>query len=170
MLTVITYFLVFSLGVFILAVVFLIQGPPYVQTDDESAMQIIGMVKKYKGKRILDMGSGDGKLVILLAKEGFKIDGIELNPLLVLRSRKAIRKAGVEKNARIYWGNFWSFDTSDYDMVVLYVIKHIMPSLEKKLERELKPGSHIISNFFVFPKLKPVEKMSRAVVYKTYLK
>ncbi len=165
MLSLITYFLAFSFGVFILAVVFLIQGPPYVKSDDESALQIIRMVKKYKGKRLLDMGSGDGKLVILLAKEGFNIDGIELNPLLVFRSRRAIKKAGVEKNARIFWGNFWSFDVSNYDVVVLYVIKHIMPRLAKKLTTELHPGSYIVSNFFVFPGFKPVERKSRAVVY-----
>lgn len=161
-----TFLLIILFTIFIFGVIFLIQGPPFVPTDDQSAIEILKMVKKYKGKRILDMGSGDGKLVILLAKNGLKADGIEINPRLVLMSRKAIKQAGVEKNARIFWGSFWKFDVSKYDVIVLYVIKHVMPRLEKKLKDELHPGSHVISNFFVFPKLKIIEKNKRVNVYK----
>lgn len=156
----------FLFFIFIIGILFLIQGPPYVPSDDESTEQIIRHIKKQKPHRVLDMGSGDGKIVITLAKAGYTVDGIELNPLLVLRSRKAIRNAGLEKKAHIYWGNFWSYDTTKYDLIVLYAIKHIMPHLEQKLKKELKPGSIIVSNYFLFPTLTPIEKSSRATVYK----
>jgi ribosomal protein L11 methylase PrmA len=155
-----------GLVVLLIGLAYLIQGPPYVPSDDESARQMLKMVKKYKPKRVLDMGSGDGKLVIMLAQAGFAADGVELNPWLVLRSRRAIKKAGVADKATIYWGSFWNYDVSSYDGIVIYIIKHAMPRLEKKLQAELRPGTHIVSNYFVFPTLKPIRQLSRARLYR----
>lgn len=146
--------------------IFLAQGPPFVASDDDSARQILRLVAGLKPKYILDMGSGDGKLVILLASHGYKVDGIELNPLLVLRSRRAIRRAGLTRLASVKWGNFWRHDVAGYDLVVLYAVKHIMPKLEQKLSTELPPGARIVSNYFEFPHLKPVKSLSRARLYK----
>lgn len=158
-------FLIIAFSIFIAGVIFLIQGPPYVPSDNESAEQILQVVSRYKPKHILDMGSGDGKLVILLAKNGYKVDGIELNPRLVLKSRKSINKFGLSKKATIFWGDFWKKDVSDYDLIVLYAIKHIMPRLEKKLKSELHSGAKIVSNYFVFPSLKPKKRLSRTIIY-----
>src|SRR5438105_1621491 len=77
------------------------QGPPYVPSDDTSAAQMLKLIKSYRPKRILDMGSGDGKLVILLARQGYQVDGVELNPLLVWRSRRAIKKADLQDVASV---------------------------------------------------------------------
>jgi len=162
MLTFIFLFLI----ILIPGLIFLIQGPPYVPSNDNFTKTVVEEVKKLKPKKILDMGSGDGKLVIALAQAGFKAEGVELNPWLVLRSKRAIRKLGLEHKATIRWGNFWRYDTSSYDIVVLYVIKHIMPRLEEKLTTELHKGSYIISNYFVFPNLKPVKSDGRMRVYK----
>ena len=163
-------FALILLAVFVAAVVFglayFIQGPPYVASSDADAAEILEEVKRVKPTRVLDMGSGNGKLVIHLAKHGVKADGVELNPLLVLRSRRAVRKAGLSGNVRIYWGNFWKFNTAQYDLVVLYAIKHVMPRLESKLTNELSSGAHIVSNYFVFPNLKPIKKTSRLRVYR----
>jgi hypothetical protein len=95
----------------------------------------------------------------------YTVEGIELNPFLVLRSRRAIKMKGLQKNARIKWGNFWSIKTSQYDVVVIYVIKHIMPRLEKKLLKEMPKKSHIFSNFFIFPNLKPITEKNRLKIY-----
>lgn len=139
-------------GVVLLAVciVYMIQGPPYTASDDTSAQQIVKTVSQYHPHHVIDMGSGSGKLVILVARQGYMVDGIELNPLLVLWSRLQIRNLGLQNYATIRWGNFWSKDISHYDLVILYAIHHVMPKLEKKLGSELQPGSKIISNYFEF--------------------
>jgi ribosomal protein L11 methylase PrmA len=148
-----------------LGTLFYLQGPPFVASDDETTKEMIALVKKYKGKRVIDLGSGDGKLVIALARAGYEAYGIELNPLLVWKSKQIIREQKI-KNAHIFWGSFWNTDFSSYDMIVIYGIKHIMERLGGKLQNELKQGSHIITNFFIFPQWKAVEKKDRAVVYR----
>jgi ribosomal protein L11 methylase PrmA len=152
--------------VFVVGMAYLIQGPPYVPSNDENARKIVAMVKGCKPRRVLDMGSGDGKLVIMLAKQGYTVDGVELNPYLVWRSQRAIKKAGLADTASVKWGNFWKFDVSGYDVIALYAIKHIMPRLEKKLMTELRSGSHIVSNSFVFPNLKPSKRAGPVRSYK----
>jgi protein-L-isoaspartate O-methyltransferase len=154
-------------GVVVLAVWlgFLVQGAPYVKSDDESAAQMIALVKGFRPKRVVDLGSGNGKLVILLARQGFKVDGVELNPWLVWRSRRRIKRLGLQDKAAVKWGNFWRYDTSHYDTVTLYGIQHIMPRLERKLRAELPRGAHVVSNYFAFPNLEPVKQIDRARAY-----
>lgn len=151
---------------FLIGLIYLIQGPPYVASNDEFTQQVVKEIKRIHPGKILDMGSGEGKLVIALAEAGYQIDGVELNPKLVLRSRKLIEKKNLKNKANIFWGNFWNYDTSTYEVVTLYAIKHIMPRLETKLLKELHNGSYIISNYFVFPTLKPVRDDGRTKVYK----
>lgn len=152
--------------ILLFGLIFLKQGAPYVQTNDEDSKKILEIVKKNSPKYIVDIGSGDGKLVILLASHGIKADGIEINPLLVFKSKRAIKKAGLGKFAKIHWGSYWKHNLSKYDMAVTYAIRHIMPRLEKKLAAELESGSLVVSNFFIFPNLKQVNRQERIRVYK----
>lgn len=151
--------LVISLG-------FMIQGPPYTASDDNSIAQMLAAIEPYKPKRILDMGSGTGKLMIRLAEAGYIVDGVELNPLLVLWSRFAIKRRGLQDKARVAWASFWRYDVSRYDMVVVYAIQHVMPRLEAKLRVELRPGTIVVSNYFTFPNLKPVKQTKRVKLYR----
>ncbi len=155
-----------GLAVLILFLAYLIQGAPYVASKDQDAEKILEIARKYKPKRVLDMGSGNGKLVILLARHGYQADGIELNPMLVWQSRRTIKKLGLHDKARIRWGNFWRYDTSGYDVVILYAIQHIMPKLERKLRGELPVDAYIVSNYFTFPQIKPIKQTGRLRVYK----
>lgn len=157
---------VFVVMFFIVYLSFAIQGAPYIPSDDASAKQMLKLIKSIKPKQILDMGSGDGKMVIMLAKAGYRVDGVELNPWLVYKSRQAVKAAGLSNKATIKWGNLWRFDVSGYDLVALYAISHIMPKLEKKLTAELAPGSYIVSNYFKFPNLKPLKQTKRAKLYR----
>ncbi len=143
-----------------------LQGAPYVASDGKSTDQMLKLIKSYSPERILDMGSGDGRLVISLAQQGCQVDGIELNPWLVVRSRRAIKRAGLQGKARVLWGSFWGYDVSGYNVITLYAVTHIMPRLERKLSAELPPGAHIISNYFVFPNLRPIKQLGQVRVYK----
>lgn len=151
-----------ALGIgFLAGIIFLIQGPPFVASKDEDVRKIVAQSKRLNARNIIDIGAGDGKILIACAKAGMNSTGIELNPLLVLRAKKSIRKQKLQKYAKIRWGNFWSANLSNYDVAVLYGITHIMPKLEKKLQREMPKGAHVISNYFVFENLKTVSKHGR---------
>ncbi len=134
-------------------------GAFYAPTPMKKVKRMVGLLKLKKNARVLDLGSGDGRIVIEFAKMGYHADGIEINPFLVWRSRvfnwwSFRNDRSAQRRTRFFCRNFWQADFSDYDLVVVYGITRIMPRLEKKLRAELKPSAKIISHGFKFPHLK----------------
>lgn len=157
---------VVSFIILVAILLFLMQGAPFVPTGDKDVRAMLKAAKIQKTQKIVDLGAGDGKLVMAYAKLGYHIDGVEIKPWLVRRAQKQIEQNKLDSKASMIRANFWQFDTSGYDVVLLYAIPHIMGRLEKKLQAELKPGSIIISNYFTFPNLKPVRAVGNIRVYK----
>jgi predicted RNA methylase len=112
-------------------------------------------VAEIKGEEIsADLGSGDGRIVIAFAKKGIQAHGFEINPFLVLISRRNIRRAGLKGKAFIHWKNFWKADLSKFDIITVFQVDFAMNELENKLKKELKSGAKVISNQWTFPKWK----------------
>lgn len=140
-------------------------GAPYAPTSKNGVDVMIRLAQPTSADRALEIGSGDGRLVIALAKAGAKTDGVEINPWLVLWSRLKIKKAGLEQTARIMKQNVWKFDFSDYTIITVFGIAHIMNKLAKKIEREAQPGTRIVSNRFSLPGWTPVTKENGIYLY-----
>lgn len=144
----------------------LLFGAPFEPTKDKDISSILRLLRSKKGKKVADLGSGDGRIVIELAKHGFKACGYEINPFLYLYSKYKIRRLGLQKQAKIFYKSFWYADFSEYDFLVVFQINYVMPALELKVRRELKPGSLIASNKWTFPHLKPKKKLGQVNLYK----
>ncbi len=115
--------------------------------------------------RFVDLGSGDGRVVIEFARAGFDSAGVELNPFLVWWSRMKIKNTGL-KNAQIIRKNFWEFNSQNYDIVYIFQLSSINLLITKKLKTELKPGSIIISFGFPFMDFDLIKKQGEFLVYK----
>lgn len=102
---------------------------------------------------IIDLGSGWGNLVFPLAKkyEGCHIFGYENSPIPYWVSSLMNHKG----NLKIKRANFYDVPLQDADLVVCYLFPKGMERLAEKLQRELKPGTHVISHTFAFPGWKP---------------
>jgi ribosomal protein L11 methylase PrmA len=131
-------------------------GAIYFPTTPKGVKTICRLAEVHAGDAIADLGSGDGRILIALAKAGAEAHGYEVDPFLVMRSRQAIRKAGLEGKAVVHWKSFWKADLGKYKTVVAYGFPHIMKKLGDKLNRELSPGTKVISNVFTFPNLTEV--------------
>lgn len=140
-------------------------GAPYVPSNDEKLKTMLKLAKIKNGTKVADIGSGNGKVVIAMAKLGAEAHGYEINPFLVWRAKQNVKKAGVEKNAHIHWRNFWYVNFSKFEVVTLYGITWIMKRLEKKLRKELKKGSIVVSNYFQFPNWHPSLQEDKILVY-----
>lgn len=76
--------------------------------------------------RLLDIGSGDGRIVIAAAKNGLKSDGVELNTWLVQFSRISAIKNGVFNKTTFFQKDLWKFNTSVYDYVVIFGVEQMV--------------------------------------------
>lgn len=154
-------------------VVFIIQygltlfyGAPYVKSSDKRLKKIIKLLDPKPGEKIIDLGSGDGKILFDIVKKGATAYGVEVNPYLVWRTKQEIKNRKLSQRAYVKRGNLFNENLSKYDKVVIYGITYIMPKLEKKLQVELKPGTIVVSNYFELPQIKPVKKVGDVLLYK----
>jgi 16S rRNA A1518/A1519 N6-dimethyltransferase RsmA/KsgA/DIM1 with predicted DNA glycosylase/AP lyase activity len=158
-----------SIGALLVAIILLfpiIRGAPYLPSSNEAVQRIIAISDIKPGEKAVDLGSGDGRIVIAFAKAGAEAHGYEVNPFLVWLSKRNIQKAGLSGKAFIHWGDFWNKDLSTFSIVSVYGIERIMVNLEKKLRRELKAGAKVISNKFIFPTWPYVKKDGNIYLYK----
>jgi cyclopropane fatty-acyl-phospholipid synthase-like methyltransferase len=140
-------------------------GAPFQPSSTRAVRDIIELSEVKKGQKIVDLGSGDGKIVIEFAKKGAEAHGFEINLFLVWISRIRIRKLGLQNNAFIHWGNFLRQNFSEFDTIISFQFIHFMPDLEKKLRRELRRGAKVISNTWKFPNWKPKKKLGHVYLY-----
>jgi ribosomal protein L11 methylase PrmA len=129
------------------------RGAIYDPSSHHMTELIVDTAEVLPGERAVDLGSGDGRVVIALAKRGAEAHGYEVNPILVLISRRNIRCAGLKGKAFIHWRSFWAADLSSFDIVTVFQVGFIMGRLESKLTRELSPKARIVSHHWRFPTL-----------------
>jgi SAM-dependent methyltransferase len=159
------------LGIVILLIVIyflgrpIIRGAIYFPTTPRGTKNMMKLAEVGPGQSVVDLGSGDGRIVIACAELGARAVGYEINPILARRSRDRVKKVGLEKLASIYWESFWRVDLSEFDTIIVYGIPYIMADLQKKFARELKPGTKILSNAFPFPGWKPIASEGKIHLY-----
>jgi ribosomal protein L11 methylase PrmA len=127
---------------------------------------MIKLAKIKKGDKAVDLGSGDGRIVIALAKAGAEAHGYEINPFLVWYSRYKIKKAGLKGKAFIHRKSFWKINFKQFDVIMMFQFHTIMDKLKKKLKKELKPKARVVSYYWKFPKWKPNKKIDNIYLYK----
>ena len=160
--------LLISVGAVMIGLILLfliINGAPFVPSHNKTVHKMINLLYIKAGEKAADLGSGNGKIVIALARAGAEAHGYEINPLLVWWSRRNIRQAGLEGKAFVHLRNFWSEDFSDFNVVTLYGVPHIMERLEKKLLQELPRGARVVSNSFTFPDWPWTQKEDNVYLY-----
>ncbi|KAM9576171.1 ATP synthase subunit C lysine N-methyltransferase isoform 2-T4 [Guaruba guarouba] len=123
---------------------------PFVPATSTQIQNVLKMLENRSGS-LVDIGSGDGRIVIAAAKMGFKAVGYELNPWLVWYSRYRAWRDGVHHNTRFFISDLWKVSFSCYTNVVVFGVPQMMPQLEKKLEEELECNARIIACRFPFP-------------------
>jgi len=129
---------------------------PFVQTPLEVAKKMIDIAQVKSNEVLYDLGCGDGRLIILAAKDaGAKTTGIELREDLIERAKTEIKRLNLENKVTIIQGNFFDVPISDADVVTLYLTSSANDRLRPKLEAELKPGARVISHDFKVPGWKP---------------
>jgi precorrin-6B methylase 2 len=129
------------------------RGAVYVPSTPEKVRQMAELSGVARGEKAADLGSGDGRVVIECARRGAEAHGFEVNPILVLLSRRAIRRAGVQDRAFIHWKSFWRARLSPFDVVTIFQGSFVMRRLEKKLRKELAAGARVVSDYWGFPTL-----------------
>ncbi|XP_062985788.1 ATP synthase subunit C lysine N-methyltransferase isoform X1 [Elgaria multicarinata webbii] len=127
---------------------------PFIPATSKQVENVLNVLKGRTGS-LVDIGSGDGRIVIAAAKVGFKAVGYELNPWLVWYSRYCAWREGVHQDAKFYISDLWKISFSQYTNVVIFGVPEMMLQLEKKLGEELQQDARVIACRFPFPHWRP---------------
>lgn len=141
-------------------------GAPFEPTNEKKLKKILELAKIKKGDKAVDLGSGDGRIVIEMAKRGAESHGFEINPFLVYLSRKKIKALGLQHRAFIHWKNFWKEDLGKYDVIVMFQFHTVMKRLKKKLQKEISKKNRIVSYYWKLPQWKIIKKIENIYLYK----
>lgn len=140
-------------------------GAPYVPTRKKDVENAIALLDK--DDVLVDLGSGDGRLVRAAAKRGVVSYGIELSPLLALFSW--LYTLPLRSRAHIRFGNYWKMHLPDTTTVIfVFLASTHMAHLKKYLEHEatrLGRPLTLISYAFELPGYKPKQTVKALMVY-----
>lgn len=161
---IITIYVIWAVGVNWTSVM----GAPFVPTTLKRVKKMLKMAGACKDDIIYDLGSGDGRIVIMAAKvfNVKKAVGVEIDPLRVIFSKILVLLFGVRKTVKIKTHNFFTMDLSDATIITCFTLPETNEELFVKLNKELKPGSKVVANRFIFPHWTLIDEDSGIYMYK----
>ena len=144
----------------------------YVPTPPEVVAAMLKLAKVGPGDVVYDLGSGDGRIAIAAVSD-FKAQratGIDIDPQRIKEAMANHATAGVGDRVRFLNQDLFETDISDATVVTLYLLPSLNLKLIPKLNKELKPGTRIVSHAFDMGDWKPeqtVEVDGRRVFFWT---
>jgi 16S rRNA A1518/A1519 N6-dimethyltransferase RsmA/KsgA/DIM1 with predicted DNA glycosylase/AP lyase activity len=139
-------------------------GAPFVPSSKKRIKTMRKIADLKDTDILLDVGSGDGRVLRSVASCVHEARGIEINPTLVLWSRMMNHICG-SKNITIIQKDFWKENLGDVDVLFVYCIDSKMDRFEKKVKKEMKKESRIISNGFTMPTMQPTRQVDNVTLY-----
>jgi len=129
---------------------------PFVASPASVVRQMLILSGLKSGEILYDLGSGDGRAVIMAAKDfGAKSFGIELRDDLAKKALISIHELGLEDKTKILNNDIFDVDLSDANVVFLYLTTSANERLKPKLETELKSGTRVVSHDYEILGWKP---------------
>lgn len=139
-------------------------GAPYLPTLSRQRSEALDMLALKPGQRFVDLGCGDGRLLVAAAQRGLKATGYEMNPFLFLYAWLRTRRYG--RNVKVKLRNFWSADLSQTDGVFVFLLDRFMTRLDQMLSKNSKDHQiKLVSHAFKIPGKRPVRRKGALLLY-----
>jgi len=128
----------------------------WMPTPPELVAAMLDMAKVVPEDTVIDLGSGDGRIVIAAAKRGASALGVEYNPDMVELSRLNAQKEGVAAKASFVQGDIFETDFSRATVLTMYLLPDLNTRLRPKI-LAMKPGTRVVSHAFSMGDWEPDE-------------
>jgi SAM-dependent methyltransferase len=144
-----------------------VEEVPFITTPDNVTLAMLQLAQVSSRDRVIDLGSGDGRIVITAAKRfGASGLGVEIVPELVARSRAAAEQAGVAQRAEFREQDLFKTDLAQATVITMYLLPEVNLQLRPAL-LQLAPGTRIVSHDWDMGDWLPDETLTVAAPDKT---
>jgi len=122
---------------------------PYYPTPETIVDRMLELGELKAGEKMFDLGSGDGRIVIMAARKYHaEAAGVELDSDLVIQSTAKIKDLGLQKTARIIYGDILKQNYSSANLITIYLLPESNIEVRPILEAQLKKGTRIVAHDF----------------------
>ncbi len=139
---------------------------PYITTPDRVTAAMLDLAAVQAGDHVIDLGSGDGRIVIAAARRGATGLGVEIDPRLVAESVANAQRAGVSARARFLEQDLFRTDLAPATVITMYLLPEVNLRLRPAILR-LRPGTRIVSHDWDMGDWRPDRSVTLAVPEKT---
>ena len=140
---------------------------PFVVSPPEVVDRMLRLAEPKPGEYLIDLGSGDGRIVIEAAKRyRTRGLGVDLDPRLVKLASDKARAAGVESLAHFQVQDFFELDMRGANIVTAYLLPEVNLKLMPRLLEQLKPGARIVTHDYDMGEWQPDEMVELPVAEK----
>lgn len=167
-----TLLLVYGLSILLFVVILLwilvpaLYGLPPVPTRPDRIRKALQLANLQPGETLYDLGAGDGRVLFIAAREfGAKAVGIEVGPIQCALIWLRLAAGGLGNKIKIKWANFYKAGLSDADVVFVYATSTEVIKLAPHLERQLAPGTRVVSISADFPEWEPAGMDQRDLIF-----
>lgn len=141
----------------------LLVGAPYLPTLKPQITAAFKLADLKAGDRLLELGCGDGKVLLAAARQGLNATGYELNPLLAVVAWLRTRR--YRRQIKVIWGDFWKVEWPPTDAVFVFLLSRYMTKLDSRMrDSQLKPVK-LVSVAFAIPDKRADEKQAGVYLY-----
>lgn len=138
-------------------------GAPYLPTLTPQVKAALELAGLKPGNTLLELGCGDGRVVLAAAKQGITVVGYELNPLIALVAW--IRTRRYRHLVTIYCADFWRQTWPPADAVFVFLLPKYMKKLDKKVIQQSKNPIKVVSFAFKIPEHPVAAELNGVFLY-----
>lgn len=142
----------------------LLFGAPYLPTLKPQVKAALGLIDLRPGETLLELGCGDGKVLVAAAQLGLRVVGYEINPLLAVVAWLRTRR--YRRQVRVVWGNFWTADWPPAEAVFTFLLPRYMPKLDRQMNGYPHKPVSLVSFAFRIPGKKPIATKQGVFLYR----
>jgi SAM-dependent methyltransferase len=141
----------------------LLWGAPYLPTLQQQTDEALDLLDLHAGDHLLELGCGDGRVMLAALRRGWIVTGYELNPLLCAIAWLRTRRYG--RRARVVCGNFWHREWPPANGIFVFLLDRYMAKLDKKIIQYKSRPVKVASYAFKIPGKHPARSTSAVYLY-----
>ena len=138
---------------------------PYVPTPDDTVAAMLDLGGLKAGDFVIDLGSGDGRILVAAAQRGATGFGVDINPQRIAEANANAQKAGVADKVSFRRQDLFETPIAQASLLTMYLLPEVNLKLRPRILDELKPGTRVVSHAFDMDDWQPDATSANGRVY-----